>query len=103
MRRILIDCARRKHTKRHGGGYQRVDFDGFDPTAPSASDQLLAINAALEKFALEHPVQAELVALRYFVGLTNEEVAEVLGISISTVKNYWTFSRAWLLNEIEGG
>jgi len=58
--------------------------------------------AALEKFALEHPVQAELVKLRYFTGLTNEEVSEVLGISVSTAKNYWTFSRAWLLNEIEG-
>lgn len=102
MRRILIDRARRKHTKRHGGEYQRVDFDDLDPAAPAANEQLLAVNEALDKFALEHPVQAQLVALRYFVGLTNEEVAEVLGISVSTAKNYWTFSRAWLLNEIEG-
>ena len=102
MRRILIDRARRKHTKRHGGGYRRVDFDGFDVAAPAADDQLFAVNEALDKFALEHPVQAELVKLRYFAGLTNEEVSQVLGISLSTVKNYWTFSRAWLLNEIEG-
>jgi len=61
------------------------------------------MNEALDKFALEHPVQADLVRLRYFAGLTNEEVSEVLGISLSTVKNYWAFSRAWLLNEIEGG
>jgi RNA polymerase sigma factor (TIGR02999 family) len=101
MRRILIDRARRKHTKRHGGGYQRVDFEGFDLAAPAADDQLLALNEALDKFAVEHPVQAELVKLRYFAGLTNEEVSQVLGVSISTVKNYWTFSRAWLLNEIE--
>jgi RNA polymerase sigma factor (TIGR02999 family) len=101
MRRILIDRARRKHTQRHGGGYQRVDFEGFDPAAPAADNQLLAVNEALDKFALEHPVQAELVKLRYFAGLTNEEVSEVLGISISTAKNYWNFSRAWLLNEIE--
>ena len=101
MRRILIDRARRKHTVRHGGGYQRVDFDGFDPAAPAADDQLLAVNEALDRFALEHPVQAELVKLRYFVGLTNEEASEVMGISASTAKNYWTFSRAWLLNEIE--
>jgi len=102
MRRILIDRARRKKAKRHGGGFQRVDLEGFDLAAPSADYQLLAINEALDKFAVEHPVQADLVKLRYFAGLTNEEVAEVLGISVSTAKNYWTFSRAWLLNEIEG-
>jgi RNA polymerase sigma factor (TIGR02999 family) len=101
MRRILIDRARRKHTVRHGGGYQRLDFEAFDLSAPAVDDQLLAVNEALDKFASEHPVQAELVKLRYFAGLTNEEVSQVLGISISTAKNYWTFSRAWLLNQIE--
>src|SRR5215207_276069 len=101
MRRILIDRARRKHTQRHGGGYHRIDFEGFDLAAPLADDQLLAVNEALEKFALEYPVQAELVKLRYFAGLTNEEVSEVMGISVSTAKNYWTLSRAWLLNEID--
>jgi RNA polymerase sigma factor (TIGR02999 family) len=102
MRHILIDRARRKKTRRHGGDYRRVDFEEFDLAAPSADDQLLAVNEALDKLALEHPVQSELVKLRYFAGLTNEEVSEVLGISVSTAKNYWTFSRAWLLNEIEG-
>jgi RNA polymerase sigma factor (TIGR02999 family) len=101
MRRILIDRARRKHTERHGGSYQRIAFEGFDLAAPLADDQLLTVNEALNKFASEHPVQAEVVKLRYFAGLTNEEVAEVMGISVSTVKNYWIFSRAWLLNEIE--
>jgi len=101
MRRILIDRARRKQTQRHGGEYQRVDFGGFDLAAPAADDQLLAVNEALDKFALEHPVQADLVMLRYFAGMTNEEVSKVLGISVSTAKNYWNFSRAWLLNEIE--
>ena len=102
MRRILIDRARRKHTQRHGGGYQRIDLEGFDLAAPASDDQLLAVNDALEKLALEHPVQANLVKLRYFAGLTNEEVSEVMNVSVSTAKNYWTFSRAWLLNEIEG-
>jgi RNA polymerase sigma factor (TIGR02999 family) len=103
MRRILIDRARRKHTRRHGGEYQRVAFEGFELAAPAsvAEGQLLAVNEALDKFALEHPVQAELVKLRYFAGLTNDEVSKVLGISVSTAKNYWNFSRAWLLNEIE--
>src|SRR5260221_8056768 len=100
MRRILIDRARRKHTIRHGGAYQRVDFESIDLAAPAADNQLLAVNEALDKFAVEHPVQAELVKLRYFAGLTNEEVSQVLAISLSTAKNYWTFSRAWLLNEI---
>ncbi len=102
MRHILIDRARQKKTKRHGGDYLRVDFEELDLAAPAADDQLLAVNEALDKLALEHPVQADLVKLRYFAGMTNEEVAEVLGISMSTVKNYWAFSRAWLLNEIEG-
>ena len=101
MRRILIDRARRKHTQRHGGGYQRIDLESFALAAPAVDDQLLIVNEALEKFALEHPVQADLVKLRYFAGLTNEEVSEVMSISVSTAKNYWTFSRAWLLNEIE--
>ena len=103
MRRILIERARRKHTQRHGGGYQRVDLDGFDPAAPESDSELLAVNDALEKLALQHPVQAELVKLRYFAGMTNEEVSEVMGISVSTAKNYWAFARAWLLNEIENG
>jgi RNA polymerase sigma factor (sigma-70 family) len=57
----------------------------------------------LDKLALKHPVQADLVKLRYFAGMTNEEVSEILGISVSTAKSYWAFSRAWLLTEIEGG
>jgi RNA polymerase sigma factor (TIGR02999 family) len=101
MRRILIDRARRKHSQRHGGDYQRADLEGFDLAAPAVDEQLLAVNEALEKLTLEHPVQAELVKLRYFAGLTNEEVSEVMGISVSTAKNYWVFSRAWLLNEME--
>lgn len=101
MRRILIDRARRKSTQRHGGGFQRIDWEDFDFATPDVDDQLLAVNEALGKFEVEHPVQAELVKLRYFAGLTNEEVSEVMGISVSTAKNYWTFSRAWLLNEIE--
>jgi RNA polymerase sigma factor (sigma-70 family) len=78
-----------------------VDLGDFELAAPTADDQLLAVNEALDTLAVEHPVQAELVKLRYFAGLTNEEVSQVLGISLSTAKNYWAFSRAWLLNEIE--
>jgi len=101
MRHILIDRARRKQTQRHGGRFERVDFDDVALAAPSPDDQLLAVHEALDKFVLEHPLQAEVVKLRYFVGMTNEEVAQLLGISISTVKNYWSFSRGWLFNEIQ--
>jgi len=70
--------------------------------APAPDEQLLALHEALDKLALEHPVRAELVKLRYFAGMTNEEAAQILGISLSTAKNYWTFARAWLFQEISG-
>jgi RNA polymerase sigma factor (TIGR02999 family) len=101
MRRILIDRARRKLTARHGGGFRRTDLEGQSLAAPDLDKQIIAVHDVLDDFAKEHPVQAELVKLRYFAGLTNEEAAEILGISVSTVKNYWSFSRAWLLREIE--
>lgn len=101
MRRILIDRARRKLTQRHGGGVERVDLDGQDLAAPGADQQLLAVHEVLDKFATVHPVQAELVKLRYFAGMTNEETAQILDISVSTAKNYWTFARTWIYQEIK--
>lgn len=100
MRRILIDRARRKQAIRHGGGQQRVDIQEVDLASPTDDDQLLAINEALDKLAVEHKDEAELVKLRYFVGMTNDEAAEVLGISPRTAKHYWTHARAWLYREI---
>jgi RNA polymerase sigma factor (TIGR02999 family) len=102
IRRILIDRARRRQTEKHGGGRERTDLDDCEIAAPDDDDQLLAVNDALENLAREHPSQAEVVKLRYFVGLTNEETAKLLDVSVSTVKNYWVFSRAWLFNEITG-
>ena len=102
MRRILIERARRRRTRRHGGGYERIDLDEHDLVAPQADDELLAVHESLDQLAKEYPVQAEVVKLRYFGGRTNEEVAQILGISITTVKNYWAFARAWLLQEIKG-
>jgi RNA polymerase sigma factor (TIGR02999 family) len=103
MRRILIDRARRRRANRHGGGWERVEFAECDLVAPHADDELLAVHEALEALAREYPVPAELVQLRYFGGRTNEEAAQILGLSVSTVKNYWAFARAWLLQEIKGG
>ena len=101
MRRILIERARRRRALRHGGEFERVAFEERDLVAPKADDELLSVNEALDQLAMAHPAQAEVVKLRYFGGRTNEEVAEILGISVSTVKNYWAFSRAWLLKQIK--
>src|SRR5437667_10273459 len=101
MRRILIDRARRKLTQRHGGSLERVDLEGQDLAAPAADEQLLAVHEVLDNLAKDHPMQAEVVKIRYFVGMTNEETAEALGISVATVKNYWTFARTWIFNEIK--
>jgi RNA polymerase sigma factor (TIGR02999 family) len=101
MRRILIERARRKLAARHGGGFARVDLDGQELSAPQADLLLLDVHEALDELAIEHPTQAEVVKLRYFAGLTNEETAQILGVSVSTANNYWAFSRAWLLREIE--
>jgi RNA polymerase sigma factor (TIGR02999 family) len=101
MRRILIDRARRKHALRHGGNHERVNLEDLNLAAPGVDDQLIAVDDALDKLAKSFPVQAELVKLRYFVGMTNDEAAKVLNISVSTAKNYWNFSRAWLLSKIE--
>jgi len=101
MRRILIDRARRKLTQRHGGGFERVDLEWQDLAAPCADQQLLAVHEMLDNLAKDHPVQAEVVKLRYFAGMTNEETAQVLGISLTTTKSYWTFARTWILHAIE--
>ena len=101
MRRILIDKARRKRALRHGGDQQRVDLEDLGVAASADDDQLLAVNEALDKLAAIHPLQAEVVKLRYFVGMTNVEAAEALGLSERTVKNYWTHARAWLFREIK--
>ena len=100
MRRILIENARRKHAARHGGGMQRLDVQQLDIACPSKDEELLAVNEALERFALQDKEKAELVKLRYFVGFTLEEAAEILGISASTAKRWWTYARAWLFDEI---
>jgi RNA polymerase sigma factor (TIGR02999 family) len=101
MRRILIDRARRKQALRHGGDHQRVDLQEVDLASSTDDNQLLAVNEALDKLALAHKAEAELVKLRYFVGMTNDEAADVLGISPRTAKYYWTHARAWLFHEIK--
>jgi RNA polymerase sigma factor (TIGR02999 family) len=103
MRRILIDNARRKHALRHGGGQQRVDIPEQDLAANADDEQLLAINEALDKLGTHDKEKAELVKLRFFVGLTIEEAADILGISVATAKRNWIYARAWLHAQISAG
>jgi RNA polymerase sigma factor (TIGR02999 family) len=101
MRRILIDQARRKQSEKHGGGCVRrqlLEMPGSEP-----DEELLALNDALEQLAAEDPVKARLVELRYFAGLTNDQAAEVLGISPSTADRHWAYARAWLQTAVRGG
>jgi RNA polymerase sigma factor (TIGR02999 family) len=100
MRRILIARARRKQTQRRGAGAEHLAADEIEIASPAPNDQLLALNEALDRFATLEPQQAELIKLRYFVGLKIEEAAEVLGISKATAKRWWTYAKAWLFNEI---
>lgn len=103
MRRILVDRARRKNAVRHGGGRERVDFQQLDLASPAADDQVLAVHEALDKLAAQDPIEAELVKLRYFGGLTIEEAASLLDISPRTAGNYWAHARTWLYHEITAG
>jgi RNA polymerase sigma factor (TIGR02999 family) len=100
MRRILVENARRKKALRRGGGRQRLDVDLAEPAAPRLSDDLLALDEALKTFAEKDHQKAELVKLRYFGGLTMEQTAETLGISLATANRWWNYARAWLHQEI---
>ena len=100
MRRILIDKARRKNYLCHGGGAERVNLDGLDLAASVDDEQLLALNEALDHLAAHDATKAEVVKLRFFAGLTNEQVARVLGVSEPTVKRHWAYARAWLFREM---
>src|SRR6185436_17541894 len=101
MRRILIERARRRVAAKRGGGAAMVDLEGIEIPSPVADDdQLLAVNEALEKFAAIEPRKAELVKLRYFVGMTFDEAAPALGIAVPTAKQWWAYARAWLTVEL---
>ena len=102
MRRILVERARRKRSRKHGGGLRRHDADEAELAAPEPVEDLLALDEALDKLARTDPVKARLIELRYFAGLTIDEAAGVLGISAATAKRYWTYSRAWLYREMTG-
>jgi RNA polymerase sigma factor (TIGR02999 family) len=100
MRRILVENARRKRSVKHGGGLVRQDLDDIQLAAPGLSEDIEALDEALDRLAEKDPVKADLVKLRHFAGLTIEEAAQALDISITTANRYWAYARAWLHQEI---
>ena len=100
MRRILIERARRKSRLKHGGGQVRIDIQGLELADTTPDDKVLLINEALERFQAEDPEKASVVAMKFFGGLTNREVAESLNVTERTVERQWAYAKAWLFNTI---
>ena len=103
MRDILVDSARSKSRRKRGGDRQRVELTDSivpDPALDIPADDLLAMDSALDRLNAEHPRKSEIVMLRYFAGLSNDLVAEVLDVSTRTIEREWRFARAWLRREL---
>ena len=103
MRRILVEIARRKGGQKHGEGKKPQPLCHDVAIVPEPDEDVLALDTALQKFALRYPLHARLIELRYFAGLTGDEAARILGISPSTADRHWVFARAWLLREMAHG
>jgi RNA polymerase sigma factor (TIGR02999 family) len=101
MRRILVEGARRKGRIRHGGGFRRVDLLDAEVAAPADDEQILLLDEALTRLSAARPQAAELVKLRFFAGLTLEEIAPILALSPRTARRLWVFARAWLRRDME--
>ncbi len=100
MRRILIDRVRAKNQQKRGGEHEHVSLEENNIALPATVGRLLEIDGALDELADAYPDSAEVVKLKFFVGYTSEEIAECLGISVSTVTRHWSFARAWLAKHI---
>ena len=100
MRRILVESARRKSRLKHGGGQQRVDFEGLEITQETPDEDILLIDEALEQLKAVDAERAQVVVLKFFGGLTNEEVAQSMGIGERSVARHWAFARTWLFERI---
>ena len=101
MRRILIERARKKARVRHGGTLERVDLEHVTVASQDSDEIVLLIHDALDKLATESPHNAEIVKLRYFVGMSHAEIAEALGIAEPTVRRHWAYARSWLHAELK--
>ena len=102
MRRILVEIARRKNRLKHGGGLDRAEVELAELPTRMETEELIALDEALQRLREQDPLKARLVTLRFFGGLTIEQASEVLGISRVSAHRYWTFARAWLHQEISG-
>jgi RNA polymerase sigma factor (TIGR02999 family) len=105
MRRILIDQARRRHSRKRGGNLCRVELDTGALVAGSDEapvSDLLALDEALQQFEAEEPLKARLVKLRFFAGLSLQDAADALDISLATAKRHWVYARSWLYGKIHG-
>jgi RNA polymerase sigma factor (TIGR02999 family) len=100
MRRILVDRAREKKALKRGGNLERVDIDALELPSPMPDDELLALDEALDRLTSVDTRAGEMVKLCFFVGLTQEEAARELGVSLATAERIWAFARAWLLREV---
>src|SRR5262249_46846230 len=100
MRPILVDAARRKRSEKRGGTHKRVELETVPVVAPTGRDDLLALDEALTRLAEEEPAVATVVNLRYFAGLTIEQAAEALGISVRTANRHWAYAKAWLYQQL---
>jgi RNA polymerase sigma factor (TIGR02999 family) len=98
MRRILVEGARRKQRRKHGGALQRVEL--ADVPAPYAANDVLALDEALTRLEVEDPIAGQVVALRHFTGLGHEDIASTLGITVYLARQKWTYARAWLRNAL---
>lgn len=101
MRRILVECARSKARAFRGIEQIRLEHDEREISGQQTWDEMLALNTALEELATEHQAVADVVNLRYFTGLTIEQVAELLGISVRTANRHWAFAKAWLFQQLQ--
>jgi len=100
MRRILVDSARRRRSQKRGAGERPVDLQDLQLFQPMPSDELLAVDEALDRLAAEDPTAADLVKLKYFVGMTMEDAAKALGLSLRNAERMWQYSRAWLRRRV---
>ena len=103
MRRILVEKARSKRRLKRGAGRHRVDLDHARLAIEEPPDDIIALDEALDKLTRDHENIAKTAKLRYFAGLTLEQIAEILGVSRRTVSSYWAYARAWLYREIAEG
>lgn len=101
MRRILVESARRKKRLKHGGEWERVDLDAVELPLPMPDEELLALDEGLDRLATVDARAAEVVKLCFFVGLTQEQAAKEMGVSLATAERLWAFARAWLFKEVQ--